>query len=131
MLEQKKLARISRRADQSLRAEVLREWYGCDPVLDLNHRVFRADQFVDAILQRAGLNEGIDAESLRQVWSKVAGDYVARHSRPVSVLRGQLTLQVSQPTMRFHLEQMRGELLSKVNQQLPHLKVVALRFALG
>ncbi len=131
MREPTKFARASRRAHQLHCAEILREWHGCDVVLDLNHRVFRADELVDAILQRAGLAEGIDAESLRQVWSRVAGDYVARHSRPVSILRGQLTLQVAQPSMRFHLEQMRGELLRKVNQQMPHLKVVSLRFSLG
>lgn len=122
---------FSSRSDQSLRRQVMREWYGCDQVLDLNYRVFGAEQLVDAVLERSGLSEGIDAETLRQVWCEVAGDFIAGHSRPQSLLRGVLTLQVTQPSMRFHLEQMRGELLQKIHRQLPQMKVKSLRFALG
>jgi len=42
-----------------------------------------------------------------------------------------LTIRVTQPAMRFHLEQMRGSLLKKIQQAAGNDKIQSIRFSVG
>jgi predicted nucleic acid-binding Zn ribbon protein len=114
-----------------LRREVRREWWGVDAPLDLNENVRMAGDCVAEILRRVGLTEGMEEGHLRAIWKDVVGEFVAKCSEPVSLKRGCLTIRVTQPAMRFHLEQMRGSLLHQIKKSAANEKIQSLRFAVG
>ena len=118
-------------AQEAIRRRIRRELWGCDEVLDLNENVHLVSEFIDAIVAQAGLLDGIEEASLRSAWKDLAGEYIAKCSDPVSLKRGLLTIRVTQPTMRFHLEQMRGSLLLKIQQSLGKDKIQSIRFTIG
>jgi Dna[CI] antecedent, DciA len=114
-----------------MRMEILREWRGADEAVELNDGVHRADQFIAAILRTAGLQDGIHEDELRAAWKELAGDFIARHTEPLSVKGGHLVLRVTQPAMRFHLEQMKPMLLTRIRGQLGEDRIQSVKFTLG
>lgn len=114
-----------------IRDEILREWRGCDEAIDLNGRISKAERFVSAILRAAGAEEGLHEDQVKSAWKELAGDFISRHSEPVSVKNGHLVLRVTQPAMRFHLEQMKPMLLQRIREQLGQDRVQSVKFTLG
>ena len=110
---------------------VLREWRGADEPPDLAQNVHHAADFMKSILRAAGAQDGVEAEELRAHWREIAGDFLRPYAEPVSIKNGHLVLQVSQPSMRFHLEQMKGELLRKFRARLGEDRVKSIRFQIG
>lgn len=110
---------------------VLSEWRGCDEATDLNSGIRRADQFISAILSSAGFQDGVHEDELRAAWKELAGDFIARNSEPLSVKGGHLVLRVTQPAMRFHLEQMKPILLSRIREHFGDQRILSIKFTLG
>ena len=123
------MARKSRR--ERIREQILREWRGADDPKDLNEGIHRPADCLAGILQRFGIQEGLDEEEVKRVWKDLAGDFIAGHSTPDSVKGGQLVLRVTQPAMRFHLEQMKPILLERLRARLGAGKIRTIRFNLG
>ena len=115
----------------SIRRDVLREWRGCDEVGDLRDRVNSAADLVDSVLGSLGIRDGLQEDEVRSAWKELAGEFIARHSEPLSVKQGHLVLRVTQPAMRFHLEQMKPMLLGRIRKQLGEGRVRSVRFTLG
>jgi len=114
-----------------IREEILREWRGCDEVKNLNEGIHSADSFISAILRSAGLEDGLNEDQVRSAWKELAGDFISRHTEPVSVKNGNLVLRVTQPAMRFHLEQMKSMLLTRIRAQLGEQRIKSVKFTLG
>ncbi len=123
-------ARKQRRSG-GIREEILREWRGCDEAPDFNTGIHAANQFIAAVLRSAGAEDGIHEDELRAAWKELAGDFIARHSQPVSVRGGHLVLRVTQPAMRFHLEQMKPMLLARIREHLGQDRIQSVKFSLG
>lgn len=114
-----------------LRRAILREWRGGDEPEALDSRVHRPDEFIAGILESAGAADGIEVEKLRELWRQIAGDFVAGNATPDSLKNGCLTLKVLQPAMRFHLEQMKGQLLNNLKRAAGDGVVTSIRFKHG
>jgi len=114
-----------------IREEILREWRGADEPTDLNAGIHLAEKFVSAILRAAGAEEGIQEDHVRSVWKELAGDFISRHTEPVSVKGGVLVLRVTQPALRFQLEQMKPMLLGRIRDHLGAERVKSIQFTLG
>jgi len=113
------------------REEILSEWRGAEEVADLNAGIHHAEQFISAILRNAGAEDGLNEDEVRSTWKELAGDFIAGHTEPVSVKGGHLVLRVTQPAMRFHLEQMKPMLLKRIQDQLGTEKIKTVKFTLG
>ncbi len=114
-----------------IREEILREWRGADEPTDLNAGIYLADKFVAAILRSAGAEDGLHEDEVRATWKELAGDFIAAHTEPISVKGGNLVLRVTQPALRFQLEQMKPMLLKRIRTQLGENKVKSIKFQLG
>lgn len=112
------------------REQNLREWRG-NRVLDPNRNIHEASEHLDKLLAKMGVKGGLDEQRLRQAWVKVAGEFVAKHAEPESLKNGVLVLTVIQPSMRFHLEQMKGQLLKNFRAELGEGVVKQVRFKVG
>lgn len=114
-----------------IRKEILQEWRGAEEPPDLNSGIALAQHFVAAILRAAGAEDGLDEDHVRATWKELAGDFIARHTEPLSVKGGHLVLRVTQPAMRFHLEQMKPMLLTRIKAQLGETRIKSIKFSLG
>jgi hypothetical protein len=123
-------SRKPRRVD-IIRAQLISEWRGFEDEAKSDSRVNLAATFVGAILKSAGLAEGINEQELRTAWKKIAGDFIARHTEPASVKGGTLVLNVTQPSMRFQLEQMKPMLLKRIQENPDGSAIRAIRFVIG
>ena len=121
----------ARSAREAERTRVLAQWHGAGPPLDLNQNVSKAGDLLAGILGKLQLEEGIDEGRLRTAWREVAGEFVAAQTEPVSLRKGVLTLRVLQPSMRFHLEQSRAQILARLRQSLGKRKIREVRLTLG
>jgi len=114
-----------------IREEILREWWGVDPPADLNAGIHQASDFVSAILRAAGAEDGLHEDQVRATWKELAGEFIARHTEPVSIKSGHLVLRVTQPALRFQLEQMKPMLFSRIRAQLGENRIKSIKFTLG
>ncbi len=111
--------------------ELLSEWLGCDKPLNPGKNVSAAGDWIDSILKAQFFAESLNEEEVKSAWKEIAGDFIGMHTEPVSVKEGHLVLRVTQPAMRFHLEQMKPELLKKVKARFGAGKIKSIRFNLG
>lgn len=112
------------------REQNLREWRG-NRVHDPTRNIHEASEHLDQLLAKMGVKGGLDEQRLRQAWVTVAGEFVAKHAEPESLKNGVLVLTVIQPSMRFHLEQMKGQLLKNFRKELGEGMVKQVRFKVG
>ncbi len=123
------MARITRQ--ERIRRQVLREWRGVDEPAGLNDGIHLPRESLDGILRRCGIQDGLDEEEVKRAWKDLAGEFIATHSAPDTVKGGCLALRVTQPAMRFHLEQMKPMLLKRLQSRLGAGKIRTIRFVLG
>ena len=121
-------ARFAREAE---RARILEQWRGVGLPTDPNQNVSKASDWLGGILNKLALEEGIDESRLRAAWREVAGEFVAGQTEPVSLRKGVLTLKVLQPSMRFHIEQSRAQILARLQQALGKKKIREVRLTIG
>lgn len=114
-----------------IREEILREWRGCAEAIDPNAGISVAEKWIRNVLKSIGAGDGLDEELVRSTWKELAGDFIASHTEPVSVRNGHLVLRVTQPAMRFHLEQMKPMLLTRIREQLGEQRIKSVKFTLG
>ena len=116
---------------EALRAQIIREFRGAGEPPDLNQNVSTPADLLAGILSDLRLNEGVEETRLRDAWLEVAGEFVAKQTQPMSLRHGVLTLKVLQPSMKFHLEQTRGELLARLKKHLGGSTVRDVRLVIG
>ena len=114
-----------------MRAQVTREWVGAPRPLDLNKNVSPASEHIEAILESIGIRGGLDEDEVKATWRKLAGELVAKQTEPTSLRKGCLTLKVLQPSMRYHLEQLKPGLLRKLQEELGEDNIKSLRLTIG
>lgn len=115
----------------SIHEELMSEWLGCEKPLGLNENISAAADWIDAILKKQFFAESLNEEEVKAVWKEVAGDFIGSNTEPVSVKDGHLVLRVTQPAMRFHLEQLKPELLRKIKERFGKDKIKSIKFSLG
>lgn len=115
----------------AIRKAILREWRGCDEPADLKAGTHSAESFVSSILKSIGAGDGISEDEIRSSWKEIAGDFISQHTDPVSVKNGTLVLRVTQPAMRFHLEQMKPMLLKRIQADFGVDRIRLIKFTLG
>jgi len=114
-----------------IREEILREWRGGDEPANLNSGIHTAGAFIASILRAAGAEDGLNEDQVRATWKELAGDFIARHTEPISVKGGNLVLRVTQPALRFQLEQMKPMLLTRIRNTLGENRIKSVKFTLG
>ncbi len=98
---------------------------------DLSAGIHQAEKFIAAILRAAGAEDGLHEDQVRATWKELAGDFIGRHTEPISVKSGNLVLRVTQPALRFQLEQMKPMLLLRIREQLGEGRIKTIKFQLG
>ncbi|MBM4074458.1 MAG: DUF721 domain-containing protein [Planctomycetes bacterium] len=70
-------------------------------------------------------------EELHAAWKTIAGDDLAKQTRPVQLTRGTLTVAVENaPLLNELVSFQSADLLTRLKAQFPHLKIRNLKFRL-
>jgi len=123
--------RTSSQQEKKARARILAEWLGAYKRPDPSRNIHQPGEYLEGLLESIGLSEGVDEQRLKEVWTAVAGDFVASHTVPESIRKGVLVLRVLQPTMKFHLQQMSGKLLENLHRELGKETISKVVFKIG
>jgi len=115
----------------NMRADIVSQWVGASRPLDLNKNISEPSAHIEAILESIGVRGGLDEDRVKEAWSSLAGELIAKQTEPVSLRKGCLTLKVLQPAMRYHLEQLKPGLLRKLKAELGEENVLSLRLTIG
>ncbi|MDB5347920.1 MAG: hypothetical protein JWP89_6297 [Schlesneria sp.] len=71
-------------------------------------------------------------DEMRLAWKKVAGDELSAQARPLQLVRGVLTIAVSSaPLLNELVSFQSADLLARMKQMVPHLKIKSLKFRLN
>ncbi|MGJ8698044.1 MAG: DUF721 domain-containing protein [Verrucomicrobiaceae bacterium] len=116
---------------QKIRSHFMRDWVGGHFPLDLNRNVSEASAYIESILDSIGMRGGLDEDRVKEAWASLAGEVIATQTEPVSLRKGCLTLKVLQPAMRYHLEQLKPQLLKRLQKELGEEHIKQLRMTLG
>ena len=116
---------------EGIHDELMQEWLGCEKPTSLGRNISAAADWVDNILKSQFFAESLNEEEVKAAWKDIAGDFIGSNTEPVSVKEGNLVLRVTQPAMKFHLEQMKPELLKKIKARFGAGKIKSIRFNLG
>ena len=83
------------------------------------------------ILPKLGLNERLGEQQVMEAWQEIVGDFLARHSLPVALSGGVLTVQVLQPSVRYELDRnWKTDILAKLQTRFGPRTVREIRFRL-
>ena len=119
------------KGNSRIRNKLLTEWRGgIDPPHPARN-IHEPSEYLDDLLKVVGLSDGVDEGRLKEVWGKVAGEFVAKHTVPESIRGGTLVLKLVQPAMKFHLQQMSGKLLENLHRELGKDTVKQIVFKIG
>lgn len=115
------------RTESAVRRKLLRDLRLGDEPTPTHENLEGASKWLEAIFKEHNWQSGLEEEALISSWQEVAGSFVAQQTEVVSLTRGCLTLRVAQPAMKFHLEQMKGELLQGLQNRIGADKLRTIR----
>ena len=73
----------------------------------------------------------VSEEEINEAWRRAAGDKAARHTKPVSMKKSVLTVNVDGSGWLYELTIKKKELLGKLDGKIRGKKLKALRFRIG
>lgn len=81
------------------------------------------EQLLTEIVTDAGFHEGVTLDQLQSAWAEIVGKNIANNSEPIEISKGVLKVRVSQPVIRFELQQRQAQLIKKIQEALPQAKI--------
>lgn len=73
---------------------------------------------MENLVDRYGLREKLDEQSVASLWDDLAGGMVARHTVAIRLRKGKLYIKVDSAPLREELTYMREALMKTINQRL-------------
>lgn len=70
-------------------------------------------------------------EKTLKAWHKTAGEPAAAHSRPVSIKRKIITIEVDSSTWLYNLSLRKGSILKALQAELKEEEIKSIRFRMG
>lgn len=113
----------------SLRRRILAEWRGLDEPRPKADRCLPVADLLQKILPKLGLADRMSEQQVLGAWQEVVGVFLAKHSVPVGLCAGILTVQVVQPSVRYELDRTwKREILDKFQARFGKRLVRDIRF---
>jgi predicted nucleic acid-binding Zn ribbon protein len=104
MPESRPSSRKVESAPSAQRRRALAEWRGVAVPPDLRRFEKRIGDLVPRVMQKSGAAERMGHSQIADAWESMVGAFIAKHSRPVALRRGVLTVAVTQAAVRYDVE---------------------------
>ncbi len=99
------------------------DWCGARKEPSVTEGMTHVETFLGDLVEEIGLRDGVTLETLQSAWAELVGQNIANNSEPVEIYQGTLRIRVSQPVLKFELQQRQAQILKLVQQRLPKAKV--------
>lgn len=101
-----------------LRAQVIAEWRGL-PETPFPKDTSRAvGEILGKVIADLGLQARMRDHEILTAWGDIVGEFIARHSTPMSLIEGVLYVRVIEPSVRYELENtFRADILKKLKER--------------
>jgi len=86
---------------------------------------------LDKVIVKIESNSPRNKEFILKTWQRTAGKKASSHSRPVSVRKSVLTVEVDSSTWLYELNLLKRSLLRDIKKELGQDKVKNIRFRMG
>ncbi len=118
-------------AKNRIRRQLLQDWRGLPEMEDRPDRTTLVASVLEKLLPKLGLGERLQEQQIEEAWKAIVGEFLSAHSSPVALRDGCLLVRVSQPTVRYELEQVwKSKIISSLQERFGKGKVRTLRFQL-
>ena len=125
-------ARTTESARRRVQRKVLADWRGVYVPPDLTGYERKVGDVVGRIMKRAGAEDRLTHDQVSADWKATVGDFLFKHSRPVSLRRGVLTVAVLQASVRYDLERNhKRDILARLKERYGAQKVRDVKFQNG
>src|SRR5438477_13128609 len=116
----------------SLRAAMIAEWRGLPANKTRPDRWQAPADLLPKLMQELGLSERLKENEVIDAWKTIVGEFIAKHSSPVSLRAGVLFVRVLQPALHYQFEQIsKAEILRKLKQRFGKKMIRDIRFRVG
>ena len=116
---------------ESFRKKILSDWRGLNEPVERPDKCASVGALLQKILPKLGLNERLGEQQVMEAWQEIVGDFLARHSLPVALSGGVLTVQVLQPSVRYELDRnWKTDILARLQTRFGPRTVREIRFRL-
>ena len=123
---------MRKRRKRSRMDQLLAAWRGVWEPEDLSEFSRPIGDVMTSALKELKLDRRCDQEAMVAAWAEVVGANIANNDQPVEVRRKVLVVQVLQPSIHYVLaQQMKGEILTKMQQRFGSDKIVDIDFRIG
>ncbi|NQT76017.1 MAG: DUF721 domain-containing protein [Candidatus Omnitrophica bacterium] len=96
-----------------------------------NRRPEDIKKILDKLIGKIGKAGPGKKDRILAAWKKVVGEKAATHSRPVSIKRKVMTIEIDSSTWMYELNLKKKHILGDVKKHLGEDKVKDLRFRMG
>jgi predicted nucleic acid-binding Zn ribbon protein len=115
-----------------LRARVLAEWRGLPEVPFVRDTAKPITEPLTKLMATLGLKDRLKEEEVLRAWGEIVGDFISKHSTPLRLKDGVLTVRVLQPTVHYELDRVwKRELLDRLKKRFGTRLVRDLKFRVG
>ncbi len=116
----------------SLERRVLAEWRGLEEPTDWTGHEHGIASLLEKLFAKAGFEDRITEEELAPVWLAAVGEFIASHSKAISLDKGILNVAVLSSSIRYTLQsQLRTRILPKLKNAIPGQVIKDVRLRLG
>lgn len=119
------------RPRRTAKERALAEWRGYWEPQDLSKFEHTITDVVEQTMKGLGLNKRFKEEEVFEAWNALVDPFVASNSRPISMERKVLYIQVLHSTVHYELERMKRLILKKMQDRFGADQIREIRFRLG
>jgi len=90
----------------------------------------RVGDLLSGVLKELGLEGKLEEGRLREQWPRIVGEAIAKRSRPATVRGATLIVEVENNVWMNEIQFHRSEIIRKIHQEFPMLKIEDIRLKL-
>lgn len=88
-------------------------------------------QILNKVIKDMAGPKRLTAEEIASAWKYAAGKAAAKHTKPVSIKKGQICINVDRSSWLYELTISKKKILEKLNGKLKKKKIKDIRFRIG
>jgi len=89
------------------------------------------EDVIKDVIKNIGLASGPSEEEVARLWAEVVGQGAARHSKPISLKKSLLTVNVDDSGWLYELTTRKKDIIQKLENKFKGKKVKDVRFRIG
>jgi predicted nucleic acid-binding Zn ribbon protein len=124
------MARTKDKREQ-VRRRALLEWRRLPEAVDPSRHQQHAGAVATALMDRLGLTQRLREEELAATWSRIVGEFSARHSHPARLKHRVLFVAVTQPSILWTLDRSKATILARLQARFGPDVIAQIRFQAG